>query len=232
MSELMRRQRALMGAKEEQGETVPGRIVEIPQAFTTASELKTIVAGVIASNQINCPAIMITTRKMHQLISTEFVVAIVQASGAVSVAWRYYGGKVVTYNTWGDFNFVCSAGTKFYILESQPSENSEQIPGCTVPMTQQITNGANLRTVVQESLSLHGITRYSIMMTAKPKTSWDNRKFVCATVENNGLAYSAGNFGPCRWNSSTKALESRNTTTTYDFKASASDEYYVVEVQP
>lgn len=221
-----------MGAEKEQGETVPGRIVEIPQAFTTASDLKTIVAGVIESNQINCPAIMITARRMHQLISTEFVSAIVQTNGAVSAAWRYYGGKLETYNTWGDYNFVCSAGTKFYVLESQPRENSEQIPGRTVPMTQQITNGANLRTVVQESLSLHEITRYSIMMTAKLKTSWNNREFVCATVGNHGLAYSGGNYGPYRWNTSTKVLESRNATTTYDFKASAGDEYYVVEVQP
>lgn len=235
MTELMRRRRALMAqASTPQGDTVPGKLVTIPVSITQSSEINGVVQQLVSNYSINCPGIMLTTKKIRNLRENEFVAVVITTTGGADMAMRWHGNNIEVPSNWSstEYYYYCDAGTRFYVLETQPSANSIQLPGYIVPLTGSITNGQNLSTTAQESMQQKGVSKYSIMMTAKEKSTWVDRQFVCSINGLNALPYSSTNYGPFRWEASLNKIAKQNTTSTYDFKASAGDIYYVVEMKP
>lgn len=218
-----------MLAKENGESLVPGKTLTISSSFTSGTDMKTVVEQDISDNSIICPAVLITTKKKSQLSDKELTVAVINANGTIQRPFRYNAGSgTLGYGgtTWTDFNFTCTAGTVFYVIESNTESNSENyIPGKTITLSENITNGSNLKSSVESKLTDEGITTIAAMFTSKEQTQWSNREFVCVPISNGATFYQGYR------KASGNNIEGKELTSTFDYFCSSGTQFYVVEVK-
>lgn len=227
MTELARRRRALMGAQGGVS-VIPGRTVTLTTSFTTGTDCETIMNQLIADNNINCPAIIVTSKKLSELKHKEFVMAAINYSGSITYPRRYLNGGLDGGGTnWRIFEFIGITGTQFYVIESDATfNNSSEVPGKSLQTSAQITNGGNMKTTVEADLASAGITNMCAIFTAKEKSTWPTKEFVTAYINGGGTVNSG-----FRKESAT-SIAGKPVTSTYDFTCTAGTEFYVVEVLP
>ena len=105
-------------------------------------------------------------------------------------------------------------------------EEGNMIPARTITILTSATNGATVKTSLQEVLPTD-ISGY-IIIAKKPRSQWTNNMFLSAWVGGVSGTPSPGN--PVRWSS--RQFQGREFNATYDMTVIAGDQYYLVGLSP
>lgn len=88
----------------------------------------------------------------------------------------------------------------------------------TIPAN--VTNGEELKNSVE---AIQDLVPGSLLIITKPRALWEPAQFIFGFIGVNGSLSAGYRYG-------SNSIEPRNLTSTYDFKASAGDKYYMVSI--
>lgn len=106
-----------MGALEGGANMIPGKEITITVNITKGDQLQSAISDALTAAGVVSPCVIFTQKAKSTWAMTEFVTATIKNNNVIGSAYRYNGTDIAGQSTSSAYDFICTAGTKFYVIE-------------------------------------------------------------------------------------------------------------------